>query len=350
MQPFAGERVSTTAQRLRRQTQRGQLSDYKKELDQFNRVETEYKQLQQSVDVDRQNYRLYLTKFEESRISDAMDSEKIAGVTLIEPAQVPLKPVSPKKMLNLVLGLFLGALGGLGLAYGLLDIEGFNLVLAGALFSIILNPLAFAAVDQLSAWIRSRPQLNRRFEEQRATGLEQVQAELDAARAQAELRAAAIKTFTPEELAAQFPLFADLTPEQREALVLHFQPYTAERPTEIVVDNEASSFFTIVEVVTFDFPGLLFRVADALFKCGLDIWVAKIATKVDQVVDVFYIRDFDGQKVDAPHQVAAVKAAIQEILPGEDPKKSADRLNPASLERSDSSKGINQLTMQGPNK
>lgn len=85
------------------------------------------------------------------------------------------------------------------------------------------------------------------------------------------------------------------------------------------MDNETSSFFTIVEVVTFDFPGLLFRVTDALFKCGLDIWVAKIATKVDQVVDVFYVRDFDGQKVDAPQQVSAVKAAIQAILPGEDP-------------------------------
>jgi [protein-PII] uridylyltransferase len=97
------------------------------------------------------------------------------------------------------------------------------------------------------------------------------------------------------------------------------RPYTAERPTEIVVDNATSSFFTIVEVVTFDFPGLLYRVTDALFKCGLDIWVAKIATKVDQVVDVFYVRDFDGQKVDAPQQVAAVRAAIKEILPGEDP-------------------------------
>jgi [protein-PII] uridylyltransferase len=97
------------------------------------------------------------------------------------------------------------------------------------------------------------------------------------------------------------------------------RPYTADRPTVISVDNATSSFFTIVEVVTFDFPGLLFRVTDALFKCGLDIWVAKIATKVDQVVDVFYVRDFDGQKVDAPQQVAAVKAAIQDILPGEDP-------------------------------
>ncbi len=99
------------------QAQRGQLADYKKELDQFNRVETTYNRLQQEVDVDRQNYKLYLTRFEESRISDAMDSEKIASVSLIEPAQVPLNPIGPKKMLNLVLGLFLGALGGLGLAF-----------------------------------------------------------------------------------------------------------------------------------------------------------------------------------------------------------------------------------------
>jgi uncharacterized protein involved in exopolysaccharide biosynthesis len=99
------------------ETQRAQLAEYKAELEGLNRVETEYKRLQQEVDVDRQNYELYLTKFEESRISDAMDTEKIASVSLIEPAQVPLKPVSPKKMLNMVLGLFLGALGGLGLAF-----------------------------------------------------------------------------------------------------------------------------------------------------------------------------------------------------------------------------------------
>lgn len=94
-------------------------------------------------------------------------------------------------------------------------------------------------------------------------------------------------------------------------------PHTTERPTEILVDNDSSSFFTIIEVFTYDFKGLLFRITDALFRCGLDIWVAKIATKVDQVVDVFYVRDFDGQKVDDPEQVEAVNAAIRQILPGE---------------------------------
>jgi len=88
-----------------------------------------------------------------------------------------------------------------------------------------------------------------------------------------------------------------------------------KRPHRIVIDNDSSSFFTIVEVFTYDFPGFLFTITDALFKCKLDIWVAKIATKVDQVVDVFYVRDFDGQKVDSPDQVAVIKAAIEKRLP-----------------------------------
>ena len=88
----------------------------------------------------------------------------------------------------------------------------------------------------------------------------------------------------------------------------------ARRPHRIVVDNNSSSFFTIIEVFTNDYPGLLFNITDALYRCQLDVWVAKIATKVDQVVDVFYVRDFDGQKVDRSDQEAAIKAAVGEQL------------------------------------
>jgi [protein-PII] uridylyltransferase len=88
-----------------------------------------------------------------------------------------------------------------------------------------------------------------------------------------------------------------------------------DRPNKVILDNNSSSFFTIIEVFAYDFPGLLYSITDALFRCRLDVWVAKISTKVDQVVDVFYVRDFDGQKVDSPDQVAAVKAAIYEVLP-----------------------------------
>ena len=93
-------------------------------------------------------------------------------------------------------------------------------------------------------------------------------------------------------------------------------PHLTQMPNQVVIDNESSSFFTLIEVFTYDFPGLLFGLTDALFRCGLDIWVAKIATKVDQVVDIFYVRDFDGQKVDTDHQEIEIKEAIASVLPG----------------------------------
>ncbi len=94
-----------------------------------------------------------------------------------------------------------------------------------------------------------------------------------------------------------------------------FKSHAPEKPHQIIIDNKSSSFFTIIEVFSYNFPGLLFSITDALFRCRLDVWVAKIATKIDQVVDVFYVRDFDGQKVDAPDQMAAIKEAIAEVLP-----------------------------------
>jgi len=88
-----------------------------------------------------------------------------------------------------------------------------------------------------------------------------------------------------------------------------------KKPHRVEVDNTSSSFFTIIEVFTYDFLGLLFNITDALYRCGLNIWVAKIATKADQVVDVFYVWDLNGDKVDSPGQVSLIKAAILERLP-----------------------------------
>jgi [protein-PII] uridylyltransferase len=94
-------------------------------------------------------------------------------------------------------------------------------------------------------------------------------------------------------------------------------PHTLAKPDRVKVNNSSSNFFTIIEVFTYDFPGLLFKVTDALFRCKSDIWLAKIATKADQVVDVFYVRDFDGQKIESQEQVEAIISAIEAVLPGD---------------------------------
>jgi CPA2 family monovalent cation:H+ antiporter-2 len=138
------------------------------------------------------------------------------------------------------IGEFSFILGGLGLTYRLLPPEGLSLILAGALLSITLNPLVFRLAERAMAWVHTRPQLVRRFEAQRGARLAVVQGDLEAARLQAAQKAAARKTFTPHELAERFPLFAGLTPEQREVLLLHFVPRTAEPGERIIRRGDAA--------------------------------------------------------------------------------------------------------------
>jgi [protein-PII] uridylyltransferase len=86
------------------------------------------------------------------------------------------------------------------------------------------------------------------------------------------------------------------------------------RPIRVKVDNTSSSFFTLIEVFAYDYSGLLHDITHTLFTLGLDVWVAKIATKVDQVVDVFYVRDFDGQKMDSKDQEEKIIRALKAVI------------------------------------
>ena len=138
------------------------------------------------------------------------------------------------------IGEFSFILGGLGVSYRLLAPEGLHLILAGALISITLNPLAFGLAERASAYVLGHPRLSRRLDDYGRQRLAALQSDLDAARARAEQKAAAHRTFTPEELADRFPLFAGLTPEQREVLVLHFQPHTAEPGQRIIRAGDAA--------------------------------------------------------------------------------------------------------------
>jgi polysaccharide biosynthesis protein PslE len=109
--------VELKALTAKQQTQTDQLTKLLDQLNRLNGIEVELNQFEREAEVDRQNYRLFQTKFEESRIFDAMDSEKIANVSLLEPARIPLTPAKPNVLLNLFLGFLIGALGGVGLAF-----------------------------------------------------------------------------------------------------------------------------------------------------------------------------------------------------------------------------------------
>jgi [protein-PII] uridylyltransferase len=68
-------------------------------------------------------------------------------------------------------------------------------------------------------------------------------------------------------------------------------------PTRVVIDNDTSERFTIIDVFAHDRRGLLYAVARTLRDLELSISLAKISTHLDQVLDVFYVTDRQGGKI-----------------------------------------------------
>ena len=81
------------------------------------------------------------------------------------------------------------------------------------------------------------------------------------------------------------------------------QAPVTDLPVQVRVDNTTSDFFTIIDVFAHDRPGLLYRIAKTLADLDLSVAFARIGTYLDQVVDVFYVTDSAGNKVqgDAVH-------------------------------------------------
>ena len=98
-----------------------QLDDINKEIQSLDLHEKKMRELRRDLATDETNYQNALSKLEESRVYDEMDTQKITSVSVIQPAKVPIKPITPSKGLPYFLGIgaFLGLGSGFGLAYGL---------------------------------------------------------------------------------------------------------------------------------------------------------------------------------------------------------------------------------------
>ena len=132
------------------------------------------------------------------------------------------------------IGEFSFILAGLGISYSLLPPESLSLLLAASIVSITANQLAFVAKDRLVALVRASPRLSAIFEEARAPRFAMLKQDLENARLAAEAKAAEHKMVTPAELVDRFPMFAGLTPEQREVVLLHFLPDEAQPGQRII--------------------------------------------------------------------------------------------------------------------
>ncbi|MCC6491746.1 MAG: HD domain-containing protein, partial [Pirellulales bacterium] len=85
-------------------------------------------------------------------------------------------------------------------------------------------------------------------------------------------------------------------------------------PNQVRIDNHASAQATVVEVFTFDRTGLLYALSRKLHELELTIWHAKIATYIDQVVDVFYVTDREGTKIDQDDRLGQIRREMLAVI------------------------------------
>ncbi len=87
-------------------------------------------------------------------------------------------------------------------------------------------------------------------------------------------------------------------------------PRAHEIQTRVEFDNVVSDRYTVIDIRAQDRLGLLYVIASVLSGLDLDVALAKIATEVDQAVDVFYVTEKDGRKVTEPARMDTIRQAL----------------------------------------
>ena len=90
------------------------------------------------------------------------------------------------------------------------------------------------------------------------------------------------------------------------------EPFSVE--PQVIIDNTLSNELTVIEVNGLDRIGLLYDLADALAALNLNIASAHVATFGEKVVDVFYVMDRAGNKIESDWAREKVRDELMSAL------------------------------------
>lgn len=110
----------------------------------------------------------------------------------------------------------------------------------------------------------------------------------------------------------------DLAAAQKSALPSRTRVFHV--PPRVLVDNKASQSHTVIEINGRDRQALLHDVTAVITYNGLQISSAHISTYGERVVDVFYVKDVFGLKMESDRKIKAVRAALMKAIGGETKK------------------------------
>ncbi len=153
--------------------------------------------------------------------------KSLAAAAIVLVAGFPLRTALTVSASLAQIGEFSFILAGLGITLGLLPVEGRDLVLAGALLSITVNPLMFAAIEPILRRLGHPVGETAEAEAARNPRFAALQADLTVVRRRQEERAAKLR-LEAQELVTKFPMFASLDPAAREELLNYFRPRQAD--------------------------------------------------------------------------------------------------------------------------
>ncbi|MEE8189567.1 MAG: [protein-PII] uridylyltransferase [Kiloniellales bacterium] len=120
----------------------------------------------------------------------------------------------------------------------------------------------------------------------------------------------------------------------------------------VLIDNKASSRATVIEVNGRDRPGLLYELTLALTRQQLMIHGARIATYGETVVDVFYVQDALGDKIEKPAKLKRIQERLTGVLsdpecrPAKAEKKPPAKPKPAKLKPAKAKKAAKKAAKQ----
>jgi [protein-PII] uridylyltransferase len=82
----------------------------------------------------------------------------------------------------------------------------------------------------------------------------------------------------------------------------------------VIVDNNSSNKYTVIEINGLDRVGLLHGLTEALFHLNLNIASAHIVTYGEKAIDVFYVTDLTGAKITSDTRQAAIEKSLLNVL------------------------------------
>ncbi|MDT8366697.1 MAG: [protein-PII] uridylyltransferase [bacterium] len=119
-----------------------------------------------------------------------------------------------------------------------------------------------------------------------------------------ELKKAITGEFDVEELFRSRNLSLPLNKRDRTLVV----------PPKVEIGNDISVEHTVIDVYAIDRIGLLYNITSTLASLGLSIHTAKVSTKVDQAVDVFYVKDLEGRKITDANELDRIRETLLGVL------------------------------------